>query len=338
MTRFLLRRAATSALVLLGVMLATFLLARVVPASPAVAYIGPKAQPADIARVERELGLDQPLHIQFWRYLSDMLTGDWGDSIGTKQPVLQEIGTRLPATLELLIVAMVVAVAVGLVLGVIAARRKGTKLDHLIRLLSIGGVSMPAFWLGLLLQVVFVRALGLLPPTGRLGPETPFVSPITELTGLYTVDALLTGNMTAFGDAFLHILLPAATLAAYPAGVVARMTRATMIETLSQDHVRTARAYGLAERTVTWRIALRNALPPVTTVFGLTLAYSLTGTFFVEVVFNWPGLGQFAAQALLNVDYPAIMGVTVLGAVGYVLVNLVVDLIQARLDPRVGLA
>lgn len=323
MIRFLLRRAATSALVLLGVTAVTFVLARVIPSNPAVAAIGPKAQPADVARITHELGLDLPLPAQYWRYLTALVQGDWGDSIGTKRPVLTEIGDRLPATLELLLAAMVIALVVGVFLGVVAARRQGRFTDGLIRFLSIGGVSMPAFWLGLVLQVVFFRGLNLLPPTGRLDPDTPYL------------DA---GALYVLTDALRHLILPALTLAAYPVGIVARMTRATMIEALSQDYIRTARAYGLPERVVVWRIALRNAIPPTATVLGLTLAYSLTGTFFVEVVFNWPGLGQFAAEALLNVDYPAIMGVTLLGAITYVVVNLVVDIVQARLDPRVSLS
>lgn len=337
MVRFVLRRLVTAALVLTGVTLVTFLLARVVPANPAVAYIGPRARPEEIARVERRLGLDQPLPEQYLRYLSDLVRGDWGRSIGTKRPVLTEIGERLPATLELLGVAMLLATAVGVALGVIAAVRQHGPLDHVIRLVSIGGVSVPAFWLGLILQVVFFRQLGVLPVAGRLDPALEQAGPIADLTGFYLLDATLTGDWQGLGSAARHLALPAVTLAAYPAGVVARMTRATMLEALASDYVRAARAYGVRERVIRWRIALRNAVPPTTTVLGLTAAYALTGTFFVETVFNWPGLGRFAVAALLNVDYPAIMGITLLGAATYVLVNLGVDLLQARLDPRVRL-
>ncbi len=337
MTRFLLRRALTAVLVLLGTTVVTFLLARVIPANPAVTYLGPKARPEDVERVTRELGLDQPLPVQYGRYLAALVRGDWGFSVGSKRPVLTEIGERLPATLELLVTAMTVAAVCGVVLGVVAARRQGRLADHVVRLLAIGGVSMPAFWLGLILQVVFFGRLGWLPPTGRLDSDLEFVAPLSSITGFDLLDAALTGNGAALGSAAAHLVLPALTLAAYPAGVLARMTRATMVEALSHDSIRTARAYGISERLVHWRIALRNALPPVTTVLGLTCAYALTGAFFVEVVFNWPGLGQYAAQALLNVDYPAIMGITVLGAVAYVLVNVGVDLAQARLDPRVRL-
>jgi peptide/nickel transport system permease protein len=338
MARFLLRRFGTALLVLFGTTLVTFALARVVPANPAVTYLGSRARPEEIARVEQQLGLHQPLPVQYLRYLTDLLQGDWGVSIGTKRPVLTEIGERLPATLELLAAAMLLALVVGVALGVVAAVRQNRTADHVIRLLAIGGVSMPAFWLGLILQVIFFGRLGWLPPTGRLNSDLEFTNPVAGITGLYTFDALFTGNWAALSSALTHLVLPAATLAAYPIGVVARMTRATMIEALGQDYVRAARAYGISERVIAWRIALRNAMPPTTTVLGLTLAYSLTGAFFVELVFNWPGLGLYASTALLNVDYPVIMGVTVLGATTYVLVNLVVDLIHARLDPRAALA
>ena len=338
MRRYLLRRAASALLVLFSTTVVTFALARVVPADPALSYLGPKARPEEVARIHAKLGLDRPLPVRYVRYLGDLVRGDWGISIGTKQPVTSEIFGRLPATLELLAAAMVLAVLLGVVLGVVAAVRQNKVLDHLIRLLAIGGILMPAFWLGLLLQVTVFGRLGWFSLTGRSDPDLEFTEPLTHLTGFHLFDALVTGNLTAFQDATSHLVLPALTLAAYPIGVIARMTRAGMLEQLATDHVRAARAYGLAERTVVWRIALRGALPPVTTVAGLTLAYSLTGAFFVEVVFNWPGLGQFAADALLNLDYPAIMGVTLLGALGYVLVNLAVDLVQARLDPRVSLS
>lgn len=338
MARFLLRRAGAALLVLFGTTLVTFLLARVVPADPALSYLGPRARPEEIARIRAKLGLDEPLPVQYVRYLADLVRGDWGVSIGTKQPVVSEIFGRLPATLELLAVAMLIACLVGVALGVVAAARQHRFLDHLIRLLAIGGVSMPAFWLGLLLQVIVFGRLGWFELTGRLDPDLEFTRPLRNITGFHLVDAMLTGNTTALTDAASHLVLPALTLAAYPIGVIARMTRASMLEILAADHVRAARAYGLSERTVHWRIALRGALPPTATVAGLTLAYCLTGAFFVEVVFNWPGLGQFASTALLNVDYPAIMGITLLGASGYILVNLAVDLVQARLDPRVRLS
>ncbi len=338
MILFIARRLAGSAAVLLGLSVITFALARLVPSNPAAVYIGPKARPEDIARVAEQLGLNQPVPIQYLTYMRDMLTGDWGTSIGTKRPVLEEILGRLPATLELIIAAMVIAVPAGVLLGILSARWRRRSPDLLVRIVSIVGVSLPAFWLGLLLQVLFFRNLNLLPLTGRVDADLRFVSPITELTGFYLFDSVVSGNWTAFSDVAWHLVLPALTLAAYPIGLIARMTRASMLEALGQDYVRAARAAGISERLITYRLALKNALIPVVTVVGLTLAYALTGTFFVEVVFNWPGLGTFAVKGLLNLDYPVIMGITLFGAVGYVLINLAVDLVQAWLDPRTRLA
>ena len=338
MTRFILRRLAGSALVLLGLSVITFALARVVPSNPAAIYIGPKARPEDIARVTQELGLDRPLPVQYLTYMGDMLTGNWGTSIGTKRPVLEEIFGRLPATLELIGAAMLLAVPLGILLGVLSARWQRRPPDLVVRIVSIVGVSIPAFWLGLLLQVVFFRTLGLLPLTGRVDADLRFTSPIVDVTGLYLVDTLLAGNWTALRDVAWHLVLPAVTLAAYPIGLIARMTRASMLEAIGQDYVRAARAAGIRESLITYRLALKNALIPVTTVVGLTLAYSLTGTFFVEVVFNWPGLGTFAVKGLLNLDYPVVMGITLFGAIAYVVINLAVDLAQSWLDPRTRLA
>ena len=338
MSRFLLRRLGGSAIVLLGLTVLTFILARVVPSNPAATYIGPKARPADIARVAAELGLDQPLPVQYLTYMRQMLTGDWGISIGTKRPVLDEILSRLPATLELIAAAMLIAIPVGILLGILSARWTGRPPDAMVRLGTLVGVSLPAFFLGMILQVLFFRSLDLLPLAGRVDSDLRFTAPITPLTGFLSLDALLGLNVVAFVDVMWHLVLPALTLAAYPIGLIARMTRGSMLETLGRDHIRTARAYGIAERRIFSRLALRNALLPVLTVIGLVLAYSLTGTFFVEIVFNWPGLGTFAVKSILNVDYPAIMGITLFGAAFYMIVNLAVDLLQGVLDPRIRVA
>ena len=334
MLRFMTRRVATSVAVLFVLTIVTFVLARVLPSDPAVVFAGPKARPDELARIREQLGMNDSLVVQYLTYMRDLLTGDWGSSLATKQPVLAELGERLPPTLELIIAAMMLAAVGGVGFGVLAARRPGKIVDGVIRLLAIGGVSMPAFWLGLLLQFLFVGRLGLLPATGQFSGTLKYESPVTSVTGFPLLDTILTGNWVAFSDGLHHLLLPAVTLAAYPLGLIARMTRAAMLDALSQDYVFTARAYGLRERQVLWVLALRNALPPTLTITGLATAYALTGTFFVEVVFNWPGLGQYATQAMLAVDYPVIMAITLLGAGGYLLTNLVVDVIQARIDPR----
>lgn len=338
MLRFLASRLGTAVIVLFVLTLVVFVLSRVIPADPAVVYAGPKAPPEELARIREKLGFDQPLILQYLGYLGGLVTGDWGNSLATKRPVLDELATRLPATLELIFAAMLIAVIFGIILGVVAAKRPGKTLDGLIRFLAIGGVSMPAFWLGLLLQVLFVGQLKLLPATGQFSTEVEYVAPITTVTGFPLFDSFITGNWVAYSDGLAHLVLPAITLAAYPLGLIARMTRASMLEVLGQDYVFTANAYGLRDGLIRWKIALKNALPPTMTIIGLAAAYTLTGTFFVEVVFNWPGIGQFAAGAMLAVDYPAIMAITLLGAAGYLIANLVVDLVQARLDPRVTLS
>jgi ABC-type dipeptide/oligopeptide/nickel transport system permease component len=334
---FVLRRLLTSIFVLVGVSIITFFLARVVPSDPAELYIGPKARAADIARVRTQLGLDRPLPVQYAIYIRDLLHGDLGTSIGTKRPVLEEIVTRAPASLELLFTGMLLAALIGVPLGVLSARWQGKPLDFAVRSVSIVGVSMPAFYLGLLLQIIFFRNLKLLPLAGQFSNDLRFTNPIQTITHFLLLDALLTHNWIALKDVALHLVLPALTLAAYPIGLIARMTRAAMLEVLEQDYIRTARAYGIKDLVVTYLYALKNAISPTLTVIGLTVAFALTGTFFVEIIFTWPGLGLFTVRSLLNVDYPAIMGMTLFGATAYVLINLVVDVLQAWIDPRISL-
>jgi len=335
--QYILRRGSLSILVLIGLTLITFGLTRVVPSDPAALYLGPRARPAELERVREQLGLNQPLPGQYLTYMKALLQGDLGTSIATKRPVFQELTDRLPATLELLIAATLVSIIVGIPLGVMSARLRGKALDVTVRTASIIGVSMPAFWLGLLLQLLLAHTFKLLPIAGRVDTGLRFTSPISDISGFFLLDTLLTGNWVAFKDVLLHLILPAVTLAAYPTGLVARMTRATMLEVLEQNYIRTARAYGIRERVIIYSYALKNAIGPTLTIIGLTLAYSLTGAFFVEIIFNWPGLGLFTARSFLNLDYPAIMGMTLFGASGYVVINLVVDLLQAWIDPRISL-
>ena len=334
---YILKRLAMSALVLLGLSVITFTLARIVPSDPAALYVGPRARPEQVEAMRIKLGLDRPLYVQYLYYLRDALHGDLGTSIATKRPVVQEITGRLPSSLELIAAGMSLATLVGVILGILSARLQGSPFDTLVRILSLTGVSLPSFWLALLLQVVFYRRLGWFPITGRLDTTLRFTHPIEHVTGFFLLDSLMMGNWVAFKNVAWHIALPAATLAAYPMGLIARMTRATMLEVLSQDYIRTARAYGVREWFITGVYSLKNALGPTLTVIGLSMAYALTGTFFVELIFNWPGLGIFTVHSLLKVDYPAIMGVTLFAAVGYVVINLIVDLLQAWIDPRISL-
>lgn len=337
MLRWLSRRLLTSLVTLFGVVTVTFVLARVVPSNPAAVYIGPLARPAEVARVTKQLGLDRPLVFQYGDYLRSLVEGNWGISLASKEPVLSGIVTRAPATLELVLSAILIALVVGIPLGVVAALRRGGGPDAGVRVGSVFGISMPVFWLGLLLQALFSGKLGWLPATGRLSLETTVLHPIPHTTGFAVFDALVAGDWAGLHDALSHLVLPALTLAAYPTALVARMTRGSMLDVLGQDYIRTARTFGLSERLVVWRLALRNAFPPTLTVVGLSLAYLLTGTFFVELVYDWPGIGQYATNALLSLDYPVIMGITLFGAIGFLTINLLVDILQARLDPRVRL-
>jgi ABC-type dipeptide/oligopeptide/nickel transport system permease component len=333
--RILRNRLSSALLVLLGASFITFTLARVIPSDPALAYIGPKATAEDAERLRITLGLDQPIPVQYVKYLIETLQGNWGYSLSTKQPILQEIADRLPATLELIFFAMSFAVIFGVALGVYAAKYRGKFQDSLIRILAIIGVSMPAFWLGLLLQMLFAGRLTWFPATGQFDIELKYDNPITRVTGFPLFDSIITGNYYAAFNGLHHMILPALTLSAYSFGLLSRMARANLLEVMSQDYVKVARAYGISERLIFFKLALRNALPPIVTVTGLSVAYLITGTFFVEQVYNWPGIGSFAVNSLLSIDYPAIMGITLVAAIGYLVTNFIVDLIQSKLDPRV---
>lgn len=337
MTRYLLRRLALALLVLVSVSAVTFFVARVMPSDPAALYAGQRPTAEQIAAARERLGLDQPLPVQYLRFLGDILRGDLGTSYKTKHAILTDVRAFLPATLELVIASTLLALLVGIPAGVIAGARRGGWFDHLTRLLSIAGVSIPTFWLALILQLFFFGRLGLLPLSGRISNAIALFNPVQTITGFYLVDTLITGNGIAWRDAALHLVLPAFTLATYPIGLTLRMTRAAMLEVFSEKYIVAARAQGLPERTILFRYALKNAIVPTLTVLGLSFAYSLTGAFLVEVIFSWPGLGKYVTDAILNVDFPVIVSVTLVVTVFYVLINLGVDLLQAALDPRVVL-
>lgn len=258
-------------------------------------------------------------------------------TIRTHDKVLRDIATFLPASLELIITGMVLSIVVGVPLGVVSAQRRDKPADHATRLSSVIGVSIFTPWLGMMLQLVFFRWLGILPVGSRIGTIVALTHPVTAITRFYTIDSLITGNFVAFQNVLLHLVLPAVTLAAFPIGLITRMTRSTMVDILDEDYIRTAKAYGLSERIVAYKYALKNAIGPTITVLALTFAYSLVETFLVETVFNWPGLGRYAAFSIISLDYPAIMGIAIVVALVYVILNLVVDLTQAYLDPRIRL-
>jgi peptide/nickel transport system permease protein len=334
-TRFLVRRLALAALVVLGVVVLTFVVARVVPGDPAATWAGPRARPEQVERAREELGLDRPLPVQVVRYLGGVASGDWGLSLRTRRPVLEDIARRAPASIELVTVAMLLALAVGIPLGLLAARWKGRAPDVLSRLVAVVGVSMPSFWLAIVLQLVFFQWLNVLPVAGSYDADLDYTSPLRSLTNMPIVDALLTGNWTVFWSALQHVILPAVVIAAYPAGVITRMVRASVLDTIGEDHVRMVRALGFTERSVFTRFALRHAWSPVVALLALVFAYALVNTFLVEAIFNRPGLGSYAADAIAALDTPAIVGVTLFVALVYVMGNLVVDLVQAMIDPRI---
>lgn len=324
-------------LVLISVSILTFFIARVVPSDPAAAWVGPHPTREQIALATERLGLDRPLYVQYARYMAGLLRGDLGSSIRTHQPIAVDLKTYLPATLELVVVGMLLAIVLGIPLGVLSGAMRGSLLDHATRLFSIAGVSMPTFWLGLLLQLLFFRWLGILPLTGRISTEVALYHPIQPITGFYLIDAAITGNWTALRDTLLHIILPSFTLATYAIGLAIRMTRSTMIEVLNQKYILAARVAGISEWVVLFVLALKNAIIPTMNVLALSFVYSLTGAILVEVIFSWPGLGSYVTQAVLSIDFPVIVSVTLVVTIFYVLVNLALDLIQAMLDPRVTL-
>jgi len=332
---YILKRMVMAIFVMISVSILTFFIARVVPSNPAAAWVGPHPTKEQIEKATLELGLDKPLYVQYQRYMQDLLSGDLGTSVRTHQPILSDIKTYLPATLELVLVGMLVATLVGIPLGVLSGAFKGSWLDHLTRLVSIAGVSMPAFLLGLLLQLLFFRQLGLLPLGARLSTEVSLFDPVTPITNMYLIDSAVTGNWTAFKDASIHIILPALALATYPIALAIRMTRSTIIEVLNEKYIMAARISGIRERTVLFILALKNAIVPTLNALGLAFVYSLTGAILIEIIFSWPGLGTYVTNAVLGVDFPVIVSVTLIMTVFYIAINLILDILQAFIDPRV---
>lgn len=335
MTRFLVRRLAQAVIVIVGVVIVTFAVARLVPGDPAVTYAGPRASQAQLAQVTRQLGLDRSWPVQLVDYARGVATGDWGTALHTHRPVLDDLATAVPASLELVMAALMLGIAVGLPLGIAAARHRGRWPDAVIRVLSMLCVSMPVFWLALILQHLFFQRLGWLPVAGEYDARLDFSSPLDVRTHFTILDALISGNWAVFHSSLTHIVLPALTVAAYPAGAIAQMTRASLLETVVEDHVRMARALGFSERAIFGRLALRPAVNPVIALIALVFAYSLANTFLVESIYNWPGLGSYAVAAIQSLDTPAILGVTLFVALAYVIANLLVDVLQSLVDPRV---
>lgn len=334
MIKFILKRILAGMVVLLGVIVVTFAVTRLVPSKPELQWVGTRATAEQLEAARIELGLDKSVPEQFIIYLKDLLHGDLGMSLQTKRPVADEIREYLPPTLELVLISTIFAVILGLGLGVLSASQKNRWQDHLARFFSVGTVSLPTFWTALLFQVLFYKILQLLPVGGMLSNHTQLFYQVPHVTGFLLLDCLLTGNFYILQDAAVHFIMPCAVLMLYPLGSVARMTRSAMLEILNEDYIKAARSYGLKERAVLWKYALKNSLGPTATVVTLSIGYTLMNTFLVESIFNWPGIGSYISDAVMNMNYPAIMGVTIISAIAYVFLNLIADIIVA-MDPRV---
>jgi peptide/nickel transport system permease protein len=331
MAGYLLRRLLLTIPILLGVSMLVFFMLHSAGGDPATLMLGSRADPDAIAELRAELGLDRPLWVQYVDFLSGAVRGDFGRSYRSNSPVVAEIAARFPATIELAVAAMGIAVVVGVAVGTVAAVRRHTVFDYLSSAGVLLGISIPTFWLGIILIIVFGLWLRWLPISGRVDPRLGADPSVPFLT----VTSLLQGNWSVAGDALRHLILPALTLAAWPAAIVARMTRASLLESLGQDYARTARGKGLPERLIVVRHAARNALLPVLTVVGLEFGTLLGGAVVTETIFAWPGLGQLTVAAIGARDYQVIQGVVVLLAAVFVVLNLMVDVLYAVLDPRI---
>ena len=332
MLMMILKRVMMAVPSLIGVVIVTFLLTRALPGDPAAYFAGPAATTEAIQQIRVKLGLDKPLYVQFVRYVEDLARGDLGNSLTTGQPVGHEIKTRLPASAELTLLGLLVSVVIAVPLGILAATRPNSLIDHACRVIATAGVSLPVFFTGLILIYVFYYHLGWAPPP--LGRLDIFYSPPPHVTGFYLIDSVIAGDGEVFVAALKQLILPALTLAIFSLAPIARMTRASMLAVLSSDFVRTARASGLAPFTVVITYAFRNAMLPVITTLGMVFSFLLGANVLVEKVFAWPGIGSFAVEALIASDFAPLQGFVLTMAVMYVALNLLIDILYGVIDPR----
>ena len=334
MLKILVSRMLTTIPALIGVVVVSFLLTRVLPGDTAAYFAGPAATPQAIEEVRKQLGLDKPLPEQFRRYVVDLSRGDLGKSLTTGQPVLADLTARLPASAELTLFGLVLSLLVAIPLGVMAAVKQGSMIDHACRAIVTAGVSLPVFFSGLLLVYVFYFILQIAPaPLGRLDV---FASAPDRVTGFYLIDSLIAGDAATFHASFTQLLLPGVTLAIFSLAPIARITRASMLSALAMEFVRTARASGLNARTVVMTYALRNALLPVVTTLGMVFSFLLGANVLVEKVFSWPGIGSYAVEALIASDFAPVQGFVLAMAIVYILLNLLIDLSYRLIDPRMS--
>ncbi|HEU4798628.1 MAG TPA: ABC transporter permease [bacterium] len=331
MTRYVGRRLVETVPVVFGVLLVVFVIAHLTPGDPVLIALGEHATPEAVEQLRAELQLDDPLPVAFLKYLSRVLRGDLGRSIQNNERVTVELATRFPATIELSLAAMLIASVVGILTGVVAAVRQNSWFDGLSMFAALFGFSMPIFWLGIMLILLFAWLLGWFPISGRLD----YTVEIVRITNLHILDAVVTHNWTALGNALRHLVLPAITLSTVPLAIIARMTRSSLLEVLRQDYVRTARAKGLRDSRVVTRHALTNAFIPVITVIGLNVGSLLSGAILTETIFAWPGVGRLVVDGIFARDYPIVQGTVFVIALVFVAVNLLVDVSYAYLDPRI---
>jgi peptide/nickel transport system permease protein len=331
MLRFIVRRLLLLVPILLGLSILVFLWIRALPGGPAEALLGERGTEAQEQQIERQYGLDEPIHVQYWSYVKTVAQGDLGNSIATRQPVVEELQQRFPATIELAVAAMLFSIFLGVPLGFIAAKHYGSTLDHVSLLVSLLGISIPIFFLAIILKYVFAVQLGWLPTVGRMSVLIDIEHP----TGFYVLDAIIAGNPEALWDTLKHLVLPAVALGSIPLAVVARITRASVLDVQNEDYVRTARAKGLSPRIVDMRHVLRNALLPIATIIGLQTGLLLSGAVLTETVFAWPGIGTWLVNAIDARDFPVLQGGILFVSVVFVLVNLVVDVMYAVINPRI---
>jgi peptide/nickel transport system permease protein len=329
--RFIVRRLLLLVPILVGLSLLVFIWIRALPASPAVSLLGERATPETIRQIERQYGLDKPVYIQYLRYIETVAKGDFGTTIRTRRPVTDELRERFPATLELTTSALLFAIVFGIPLGFVAAKRYGTWIDHASLLASLIGVSIPVFFLAILLKYIFAVKLGLLPTVGRISVLIDLDHP----TNFYTLDALIAGDIGAFWDVLKHLMLPAIALGSIPLAVIARITRAAVLDVQNEDYVRTARAKGLSPRVVDGRHIFRNALLPITTIIGLQTGLLLSGAVLTETIFAFPGMGTWLVEAIRQRDFPILQGGILFVSLVFVLVNLLVDVSYALINPRI---
>lgn len=329
---YIIKRLITLIPVLLGVTLLVFIISHAIPGDPARMMAGQKASKEAVENIRRSLGLDRPLPEQYVRYLWDLLHGDLGTSIRNQRPVTEDLKDFFPATLELTLASMALCLGVGLPLGILSAVRRNRITDHLVRVFSVTGVSTPVFWLGLMLLLLFYRNLGILPGSGRL--DIGF-SPPAHVTGLYLIDSLLAGRPDIFLNALSHLILPAFCLSYVYLAIITRIARSSMIEVLGQDYITTARANGLSDLRVVLKHGLKNSLIPTVTIIGLSIGELLGGAVLTETIFSWPGMGKYVVDSVNFLDFPAIMGFTLVVSLTYMLINLAVDLVYAFLNPQI---